>query len=42
MSDDKEKPAKNTGKHAEPDWPEDTGKALDEWLRKSNEEAEGK
>jgi hypothetical protein len=43
VSDEKQE----AGKHAkpaeeDPKWPEDTGQALDEWLDRSNREAEGK
>jgi len=44
VSDDKEKAqaSQGNGKHAEPEWPEDTGRTFDDWLEQSNKEAEGK
>lgn len=36
MSDKRDK-----GKHADEDWPEDTGKALDDWLAESDRVARG-
>jgi hypothetical protein len=43
VSEDKEKQSKHS-KEDPPKWPgtEDTGKTFDEWLEKSNKEAEGK